>query len=72
MTTMQYMHRHYLTQRSVKPCLSNRRMWSYPALDAVAEFRILSIQSLYSGHKQPFLQLLTTSRPIRQQHRFGG
>ena len=30
--------------------------WSCPALDAVAEFRILSIKSLYSGYKQPFFQ----------------
>ena len=46
--------------------------WSSPASDAVAEFQILSIQSLCSGHKQPFLQLLTTSRPIRQQHLLKG
>ena len=31
--------------------------WSYPVFDAVAEFRILFIQSLYPGYKQPFFQL---------------
>ena len=48
-------------------------------MDAVAEFRICLDATKHGAYRaciqatnSRFLQLLTTSRPIRQQHRFGG